>query len=70
MSAWTFTIIAGNSLYGGLLDRCRVSPLAELFINNTSEGQAFSNRTITVGGLAYFRSIMNIQYPDIASPPV
>ena len=62
--------IAGSSLYGGLLDRCRISPLAELLLSNTSESFILSNRTITVGGLAYFRSMSNVKTSDIASPPV
>ena len=62
--------IAGSSLYGGLLDRCRISPLAELLLSNASESSTLSNRTITVGGLAYFHSISNVKTSDIASPPV
>ena len=41
-----------------------------MLLNNVSEGQILSNRSVTVGGLAYISSISNIQYPDIASPPV
>ena len=62
--------IAGSSLYGGLLDRCRISPLAELLLSNASKSFTPSNRTTTVGGLAYFRSISNVKTSDIASPPV
>ncbi len=62
--------ITGSSLYGGLLDRCRISPLAELPLSNASKGLTLSNRTITVGGLEYFRSISNIQASDISSPAV
>ena len=60
-------IVSGHSLYGGLLDRCKISPLAELRFNNISER---SNRTVTVGGLSYLASISNIKNLDIASPPV
>ena len=62
--------ISGPSLYGGLLDRCRISPFAEMLLSNACEGHTLSNRTITVGGLAYLRSISNIDTSDIASPPV
>ena len=39
-------------------------------LRNVSGDQILSNRSVTVGGFAYICSISNIQYPDIASPPV
>ena len=61
--------VSGNSLYGGLLDRCIVNHLAEVTINTTEEN-TISNTTTIVGGLEYFYSISNIRSRDIGSPPV
>jgi hypothetical protein len=64
--------IFGNSLYGGLLDRCKVSPLSNLLDNITFEERmpSINSNTVTVGGLAHIHSISNIANSDIASPPV
>ena len=56
----------GKSLYGGLLDRYKVSPLSELLHNITSKDNKPSSSAITVGGIAYFHSISNIENSDIA----
>ena len=61
--------VSGNSLYGGLLNRCIVNQLAEITANTTEEN-TISNTTTIVGGLEYFYSISNIRSPDIGSPPV
>ena len=61
----------GKSLYGGLMDRCKVSPLSELLHDNiTLEEHMQLNNATTVRGLAYFRSFSNIEYSDIDSLPV
>ena len=62
--------VSGHSLYGGLLDRCRVSPLAEPNINNHKMDYTLSNETVTVEGLSYLHKISNIEDSDIGSPPV
>ena len=61
---------SGNSLFGGLLDRCTVSQFAETNINNVNMDYTFSNGTMVVQGLEYFQKISNIQDRDIDSPPI
>ena len=62
--------LSGNSLFGGLLDRCSVSQFAETNINNVNMEYTFSNGTMIVQGYEYFKKIGNIQDADIDSPPV
>ena len=62
--------VLGNSLFGGLLDRCTVSQFAETNINNVNMDYTFSNGSMVVQGLEYFQKISNIQNKDIDSPPV
>ena len=62
--------LAGNSLFGGLLDRCSVSQLAETNINNGTKDYMLSNSTMTVKGYEYFKKISNIQDEDIGSYPM
>ena len=62
--------LSGNSLFGGLLDRCSVSQFAETNINNVNMDYTFSNGTMIVQGYKYFQKISNIQDTDIDSPPV
>ena len=62
--------ISGNSLFGGLLDRCTVSQFAETNINNVNMDYTFSNGTMVVQGLEYFQKISNIQDVHIDSPPI
>ena len=61
---------SGHSLFGGLLDRCTVSPLAEPNINKLNKDFTFSNGTIVVEGHEYFQKISNVQDSDIGSDPV
>ena len=61
---------SGNSLFGGLLDRCSVSQFAEVNINNVNMDYTISNGTIIVEGYEYFKKISNIQDIDIGSHPV
>ena len=62
--------LSGNSLFGGLLDRCRVSQFAETNINNVNMDYSFSNGTVVVRGYEYFQKISNVQDADIGSAPV
>ena len=62
--------LSGNSLFGGLLDRCSVSQFAETNINNMNMDYTFSNGTMIVQGYDYFKKISNIEGTDINSPPV
>ena len=62
--------LSGNSLFGGLLDRCSVSQFAETNLNNVNMDYTFSNGTMVVQGYEYFQKISNIQDIDIDSPPV
>ena len=62
--------VLGNSLFGGLLDRCTVSQFAETNINNVNMDYTFSNGSMVVQGLEYFQKISNIQDGDIDSPPI
>ena len=61
---------SGNSLFGGLLDRCSVSQFAEVNINNVNMDYTISNGTMIVEGHEYFQKISNIQDIDIGSHPV
>ena len=64
---------SGHSIYGGLLDRCRLSPLADPHykINMTYYPlKNYSAETKLVRGLSYLHSISNVQNSDIGSPPV
>ena len=62
--------LSGNSLFGGLLDRCKVSQFAETNINNVNMDYTFSNGTMIVQGYEYFQKINNIQDADIDSSPL
>ena len=61
---------SGNSLFGGLLDRCSVSQFAEVNINNVNMDYTISNGTMIVEGHEYFQKISSIQDTDIGSHPV
>ena len=50
----------GSSLYGGLLDRCIPSPLAEVY----------HKHSIIKSGIAYLGNISNITLDTVSSPPV
>ena len=61
--------ISGSTLYGGLLDRCAVSPVAEV---HNKYPRAFKDRG---GGIAYFKNVSTPAYVDfsimeIVSDPV
>ena len=50
--------VSGSTLYGGLLDRCAVSPFAEVHKKYT---RAFKDRD---GGIAYFKNVATPTYFD------
>jgi hypothetical protein len=56
--------ISGSTIYGGLLDRCTVSPSAEVYIKyNSAQPGAMS-------GTEYITSITNINVTSVNSDPV
>ena len=52
---------AGGAIYGGLLDRCRVSSLAEVYLNYSSE------HDVTLSGISYLLNITNLQSEDVST---
>ena len=56
--------ISGSTLYGGLLDRCTVSPSAEVYINYDSQ------QPDVMSGTTYITSITNINVTSVSSGPV
>ena len=58
--------ISGNSLYGGLLDRCIVTDLAE----SRNIDSKFHSKDELSHGIRYFKAISNIHTMDIGTPPV
>ena len=52
--------ISGSTLYGGLLDRCAVSPVAEV---HKKYPRAFKDRG---GGIAYFKNVSTLVYVDFS----
>ena len=60
--------LSGNSLFGGLLDRCTVNQFAETNINNVNIDYSFSNGTMVVRGYEYFQKISNIEDEGVGSP--
>jgi len=54
--------LAGSDLYGGLLDRCTVNPLAEVFLKDPN--------IVFMDGVSYIQYITNISLNSITSDPV
>ena len=54
--------ISGSDLYGGLLDRCTVNPLAEVFLK--------APNVVFMDGVSYIQYITNISLNSITSDPV
>ena len=54
----------GPNLFGGLLDRCVLSPFAEVYIKQLSLRSQYYN------GVNYLQNLSNIASESIASPPV
>ena len=59
--------ISGSTLYGGLLDRCTVSPSAEVYINYNDY---YGAQPAAMSGSEYITSITNINTTSINSDPV
>ena len=61
--------VSGESLFGGLLDRCTVSTFAEPNINNLNIDYSFSNGTEVTDGHEYLKMISNVEDRHISSHP-
>ena len=61
---------SGEDLFGGLLDRCKVSMFAEPNVNNVNMDYSFSNGTVITNGYEYLMSISNIVGEHISSEPI
>ena len=64
------TAVSGESLFGGLLDRCTVSTFAEPNINNLNIDYSFSNGTEVTDGHEYLKMISNVEDRHISSHPI
>ena len=62
--------VSGNSLFGGLLDRCTVSTFAEPNINKVDMDYSALNGSMITDGAEYLQSISNILASDVSSDPV
>ena len=62
--------VSGNSLFGGLLDKCTVSTFAEPNINKVDMDYSALNGSMITDGAEYLQSISNIQDSDVSSDPV
>jgi hypothetical protein len=64
--------ISGADLYGGLLDRCTVSPFAEAYYKSRIESQndRSQNYNIIIDGIEYFKIHSNINLSSISSESV
>ena len=63
---------SGSSLFGGLVDRCKIQHFSELqdFIPHTTVHQHESCSIKTVNGISYMSNISNINMSAISSEPV
>ena len=63
---------SGSSLFGGLLDRCKLHHFSELqdFTNHTTVPRGESRNLKIVNGISYLTIISNINMSDISSEPV
>ena len=62
--------VSGNSLFGGLLDRCTVSTFAEPNIDKVDMDYSALNGSMITDGVEYLQSISNIQDSDVSSDTV
>ena len=66
--------ISGADLYGGLLDRCTVSPFAEVYSESHKSqfesNQPQTNNNFIIDGLEHFKIYSNIKLTTIGSEPV
>ena len=67
-------VSSGGSLYGGLLDRCTINPLAETdIIHLDSDNGSVSlndSDSVTMKGSDYLHMMSNIKNSEIGSPPI
>ena len=69
------TALSGRNLYGGLLDRCIINPLAQTDVMiplNSDNDTILSNDSdsTTMKGSDYLHMMSNIKNSDIGSPPI
>ena len=62
--------VSGNSLFGGLLDKCTVSTFAEPNIDKVDMDYTALNGSMITDGAEYLQSISNVQDSDVSSDPV
>ena len=62
--------VSGNSLFGGLLDRCTINTFAEPNINKVDMDYTALNGSMITNGAEYLQSISNIVASDVSSNPV
>ena len=66
--------LSGQNLYGGLLDRCIINPLAEIDIihldGNNDSILSNNSDSLTMKGSNYLHMMSNIKNSEIGSPPI
>ena len=62
--------ISGSTLYGGLLDRCAVSPFAEVYSKYAPDNFNIERNNPRGGGIAYFKKVSTIKNVSMSSGPV
>ena len=55
--------ISGPTLFGGLLDRCTVSPYAEVYSKTYA-------RHVIISGITYFKLVSNAELESVSSSPI
>lgn len=63
-------IVSGAALYGGLLDRCTVSPFAEIYSVSNESAQSQKQIFSIIDGVKYFEIYSTIKLRSISSEPV
>ena len=59
---------SGDALFGGLLDRCTVSPFSQVYSRSIPQYQEQTSTIIS--GLTYFETYSNIKLKSISSEPI
>ena len=63
--------VSGNALYGGLLDRCTVSPFSQEYVlSDGIDVNLTTNNVSAISGVKYFELYSNINLDSISSGPV
>ena len=62
--------ISGAALYGGLLDRCTVSPFAQVYSLPHRRTQSKEQASTVISGTKYFETYSNIKLHSISSEPI